>query len=223
MAKPVIEEYRLRVRQRPVAEGPGNWSHWTPRWSGGQEKYCALDHYDYQFRLVHDGRVIAGPVDVDPAKVRPGDPVDYSVDAGEDLTEGSMVVRLDQDFSDTIPVTVGGVGGRQIGSGVLNADGSFEATITDKEIAEKLAPNYTKLFYENGATRQVGGSHYQTGYHEPFLVIDEWGERWPARTMFFLGCAVKYIARIGRKGDAESWKQDLDKAIHYLQEAKKRI
>ena len=72
-------------------------------------------------------------------------------------------------------------------------------------------------------SHQVGGDHYQTGAHEPFLVIDEWSSKWPAATVFYLASALKYVARLGRKGDADAWRQDLDKAIHYMQEARKRL
>jgi Protein of unknwon function (DUF3310) len=74
------------------------------------------------------------------------------------------------------------------------------------------------------SSSQVGGSHYQTGDHEPFLVVDEWRKNWPDGTEFYVGSALKYLARFGAKGDGEAaWAMDLDKAIHYLQEAKKRI
>lgn len=171
MAEPVIEEYRFQF-------GSGTWSKWMPRSSERGERYSALHGHDYQFRLVHGGNVIAGPVDVDPAKVRPGDPVDYYGGDDEDISVGSL-------------------------RGVA------------VEVEEIMRPAKSE--------RQVGGTHYQTGDHEPFLVIDEWSTAWPKPAVFYLACAVKYIARLGRKGDKESWKQDLDKAVHYLTEAKKRI
>lgn len=73
------------------------------------------------------------------------------------------------------------------------------------------------------APQQVGGDHYQTGDHEPFDVIDEWSTSWPHGATFYLANALKYIARLGRKSqDVETMRQDIDKAIHYLTEARKR-
>lgn len=71
--------------------------------------------------------------------------------------------------------------------------------------------------------KQVGGSHYQTGSHEPFDVIDEWAVTWRPGAVFYLASVLKYLARLGRKGNADAAAQDLDKAIHYLQEARRRF
>lgn len=195
MAEPVIEEYRLR---NPATRE--KWTSWMNRRSSpsGLEIYGALHDHEYQFRLVHGGNVIAGPVDVDPAKVRPGDPVDYGGDYADEVREKPSTweeVRAEMQF-------------------------------TPEEEREIERIRVAQTGECKGAPRhhyQVGGSHYQTGDHEPFLVIDEWSSAWPKPAVFYLACAVKYIARLGRKGDEESWKQDLDKAVHYLQEAKKRI
>lgn len=52
--------------------------------------------------------------------------------------------------------------------------------------------------------------HYVQGRkYEPVKVINDWGLN------FNLGNAVKYISRAGRKGDK---KQDLEKAVFYLNE-----
>ena len=52
-------------------------------------------------------------------------------------------------------------------------------------------------------------SHYVEGRkYEPRKVIADWGLN------YNLGCAVKYISRAGRKGDAI---EDLKKAIQYLE------
>lgn len=52
-------------------------------------------------------------------------------------------------------------------------------------------------------------SHYVEGRkYEPRKVIADWGLN------YNLGCAVKYISRAGRKGDAI---EDLWKAIQYLE------
>ena len=46
--------------------------------------------------------------------------------------------------------------------------------------------------------------------YEPVKVISDWGLN------FNLGCAVKYIARHGRKGDIDKDIDDLEKAIDYI-------
>lgn len=70
--------------------------------------------------------------------------------------------------------------------------------------------------------KQVGGNHYESLEIEPFSVIDDWGRRWPKDLHFYLGNAVKYVARIGNKPNGNP-KEDLLKAAHYLQEAADRI
>lgn len=72
-------------------------------------------------------------------------------------------------------------------------------------------------------SHQAHGSHYQTGEHEPFDVIDEWATTWKPGAAFYLANCLKYLARLGRKGNDEAAAQDLDKAIHYLQEARRRF
>ncbi len=57
--------------------------------------------------------------------------------------------------------------------------------------------------------------HYRTGGLQPFDVIDAWN------LDFYLGNAVKYIARAGLK-PGECTVKDLTKAAHYLEEAIKR-
>lgn len=53
--------------------------------------------------------------------------------------------------------------------------------------------------------------HYSKGRkYEPIEVIEDWN------LGFHIGNAIKYISRVGRKGDAI---QDIDKAIWYLQRA----
>lgn len=58
--------------------------------------------------------------------------------------------------------------------------------------------------------RQEGGDHYKKLKIEPWHVIDAWG------LDFYLGNAVKYIARTaGKSGEAALL--DLKKAVHYLE------
>ena len=54
---------------------------------------------------------------------------------------------------------------------------------------------------------QVGGSHYKDMAIQPidFIHANDLG--------YMEGCAIKYICRHGKKNG----KQDLEKAIHYLQ------
>lgn len=57
--------------------------------------------------------------------------------------------------------------------------------------------------------------HYAEGRDfEPIAVIHDWGLN------FNLGSALKYIARIGRKGSYKDSINDITKAIDYLQDEK---
>ena len=56
---------------------------------------------------------------------------------------------------------------------------------------------------------QVGGVHYQSLSPQPIEVIESWG------LGFHLGCAMKYIARAGRK-EGVSARQDLEKCLWYV-------
>lgn len=65
-------------------------------------------------------------------------------------------------------------------------------------------------------TGKVHAAHYNDSKITPFDVIDDWD------LDFYLGNTVKYIKRAGKK-NGESVKDDLEKAIDYLQEELKRI
>jgi len=66
------------------------------------------------------------------------------------------------------------------------------------------------LFYDN----VTNPSHYVAGRkYEPWDVIDDW------KLNYFLGNAIKYIARADRKGNKM---QDLEKAIQYIQKERQR-
>ena len=57
----------------------------------------------------------------------------------------------------------------------------------------------------------INTDHYKDGRkHEPWDVIADWGLN------YFVGNALKYISRAGRK-DGNAYGQDLMKAITYLQ------
>ena len=67
--------------------------------------------------------------------------------------------------------------------------------------------------------KQVGGNHYKT---------DSKQQHWDIVYTIFggdylLGNASKYMARVGKKGDAKKSLEDLDKAIHYLEKKKEDI
>lgn len=60
----------------------------------------------------------------------------------------------------------------------------------------------------NALEKQVGGSHYKTGYQPVQLVIK-------LELNFFEGNILKYISRAHKKNG----KQDLEKAVHYAEMA----
>ena len=53
-------------------------------------------------------------------------------------------------------------------------------------------------------------SHYTFGKYEVMDVIEDWDLN------YHLGCAVKYIARAGKK-NPDKYEEDLQKAIWYIQ------
>ena len=59
-------------------------------------------------------------------------------------------------------------------------------------------------------------AHYHPGAYEAIEVISAWG------LDFWSGNAVKYIARAGRKGGAELARQDIEKALWYVRDARAR-
>lgn len=61
-------------------------------------------------------------------------------------------------------------------------------------------------------SRQVGGEHYKN----PDLP-DHWDVVHRLNWCYLVGCATKYLWRLGRKGDEAKKLEDVEKAIHYLQ------
>ena len=59
-------------------------------------------------------------------------------------------------------------------------------------------------------------AHYHPGAYEVIEIIAAWG------LDFWSGNAVKYIARAGRKGGAELARQDIEKALWYVRDARAR-
>lgn len=59
---------------------------------------------------------------------------------------------------------------------------------------------------------QIGGDHYLTLGVEPWDVVDTWSKQ--ERIGYYRGNALKYIMRMGKKGDEV---EEVKKAIHYLE------
>lgn len=59
---------------------------------------------------------------------------------------------------------------------------------------------------------QIGGDHYMTLGVEPWDVVDTWSKQ--ERIGYYRGNALKYIMRMGKKGDEV---EEIKKAIHYLE------
>ena len=62
------------------------------------------------------------------------------------------------------------------------------------------------------SAKQIGGNHYKKHKIQPLDIIDECG------LDFYLGNVLKYILR-----DKGSKREDIDKAIHYLELYKERV
>lgn len=62
-------------------------------------------------------------------------------------------------------------------------------------------------------TRQVAGDHYKSKLIQPWDAMEAWLTPEQFRG-FLLGTSVKYLARAGDKGD---FKEDIEKAHHYLE------
>mgnify|MGYP001011304678 CR=1 FL=1 len=61
-------------------------------------------------------------------------------------------------------------------------------------------------------SKQVGGNHYKNG-----AIPDHWDIVVALKWDYLVGCATKYLWRLGRKGDEAKKLEDVEKAIHYLQ------
>ena len=64
---------------------------------------------------------------------------------------------------------------------------------------------------EDAGSYMVGGNHYKQGV-EPWTVVDTWG--FEAREGYYLGNALKYLLRYGKKDDKH---RELRKAKHYIE------
>ena len=64
--------------------------------------------------------------------------------------------------------------------------------------------------------KQIGGEHYRQA-------IQVWDFIVQNNICYLGGNMIKYICRIGRKGDAKKWIEDLDKVIHYAEKWKETI
>lgn len=79
------------------------------------------------------------------------------------------------------------------------------------------AADEAAVIAENPTDHQVGGNHYQQTALQPITVIQTW------RLRFEIANVLKYLYRLGRKGDLQCWLEDIDKAIHYLQLLRKDV
>ena len=64
---------------------------------------------------------------------------------------------------------------------------------------------------EQVMAKQVGGSHYKKNKIQPWDIIDEY------ELDFYEGNALKYLLRDKSETDAGKRKEDLEKAIHYIE------
>lgn len=78
---------------------------------------------------------------------------------------------------------------------------------------EEMAETVEKLKEQKANGHQVAGSHYRQGKIQPWDAMQDWMSEEGFRS-FLLGNALKYIARAGKKGD---YKEDIQKAHHYLE------
>lgn len=81
--------------------------------------------------------------------------------------------------------------------------------IATGKLLNEAAANYGMTF--KPTDHQVGGDHYQHDEIQPIQVIQAW------RLRFEAGNVLKYLYRLGKKGDVGKALEDIDKAVHYLQ------
>jgi len=58
--------------------------------------------------------------------------------------------------------------------------------------------------------KQIGGDHYAGA-------IQHWDVVYERGWCYLIGCATKYLWRLGKKGPPEKKIEDIEKAIHFLQ------
>lgn len=72
---------------------------------------------------------------------------------------------------------------------------------------------------DDGANnRMVGGTHYKNEG-----IPDHWDIAYELKWCYLVGCATKYLWRLGRKGDESKKLEDVEKAIHYLQKKAEQL
>lgn len=64
--------------------------------------------------------------------------------------------------------------------------------------------------------KQVGGQHYAA-------TLQHWDVVYERKWCYLVGCATKYLWRLGRKGDAAKSLEDVEKAIHYLEKKAEQL
>lgn len=99
---------------------------------------------------------------------------------------------------------------------------SFESKEKTSEIEKLVAKQYERESGRTTDTEPVHPNYYKGNSPdgksiEVFDVIDQFvgGD-------FYLGNVLKYVCRAGKKSE-ETKKQDLEKALHYIKEAIKRL
>lgn len=65
--------------------------------------------------------------------------------------------------------------------------------------------------------KQIGGSHYKNAAYPHWDVVYE--RKW----CYLVGCATKYLWRLGRKGDEYKKLEDVEKAIHFLEKKAEQL
>ena len=82
----------------------------------------------------------------------------------------------------------------------------------EMKIFERHSPAEVASKAMSASSIQIGGSHYVEHEIQPLDIIDEYD------LDFYLGNSIKYILR-----DKGNKREDIDKAIHYLELWKERV
>jgi hypothetical protein len=89
--------------------------------------------------------------------------------------------------------------------------------IVDGDLSEHTCPEVEELRAKAVGDPVNHPEHYTFGKYEVIDVIEDWS------LPMHLGNAVKYIARAGKKGPPEKAKEDIEKAIWYLERFRRHV
>mgnify|MGYP006266991315 FL=1 len=91
---------------------------------------------------------------------------------------------------------------------------TIEEDMKQEKLCESEDMSYEELGAENmrASMRQIGGAHYKKMPIQPWDIVDQGPVE--QAVGFYRHNALKYIMRAGEKGD---FKEDIQKAAHYLQ------